>query len=197
MSSISYWNSNCYSYEDPEPRTVIRIKLHITVPVSCAFSWSATKGQRAHASSDEIQTNARQKHLGKPNRSNYCCCIINNISAIYPRRHSRSFDRLVSTPPAPSRSSTAICTPAPSMAMGRCPMKCSRPLFLRSECGLLTSGGNAYPVRNKPSYEQGNPNTQPPGSSQKPHSIQTRLMYHAACKVEIQPFTVVLTADVF
>ena len=47
MSSISYWNSNCYSYEDPEPRTVIRIKLRITVPVSCAFSWPATKGQHA------------------------------------------------------------------------------------------------------------------------------------------------------
>ena len=27
--------------------------------------------------------------------------------------------------------------------------------------------------------------------------IRTRLMYHAACKVEFQPFTVVLTADVF
>ena len=27
--------------------------------------------------------------------------------------------------------------------------------------------------------------------------MRTRLMYHAACKVEFQPFTVVLTADVF
>ena len=38
-------------------------------------------------------------------------------------------------------------------------------------------------------------------SSQKPYfevlMIRTRLMYHAACKVEFQPFAVVLTADVF
>ena len=27
--------------------------------------------------------------------------------------------------------------------------------------------------------------------------MRTRLMYHAACKVEFQPFTVVLTAEVF
>ena len=27
--------------------------------------------------------------------------------------------------------------------------------------------------------------------------MRTRLMYNAACKVEFQPFTVVLTADVF
>ena len=35
------------------------------------------------------------------------------------------------------------------------------------------------------------------GLVHKSHIIRTRLMYHAACKVEFQPFTVVLTADVF
>ena len=35
------------------------------------------------------------------------------------------------------------------------------------------------------------------GLVHKNHIIRTHLMYHAACKVEFQPFTVVLTADVF
>ena len=35
------------------------------------------------------------------------------------------------------------------------------------------------------------------GLVHKNHIMRTRLMYHAACKVEFQPLTVVLTADVF
>ena len=52
------------------------------------------------------------------------------------------FDGPGSTPPALSALPSA---PAPSMAMGRIAMSCSRPLSVRSEFGLL-SWGNACPV---------------------------------------------------
>ena len=67
-----------------------------------------------------------------------------------------SFDGPGSTLPAPSALPWA---PTPSMAMGRYAMSRSRHLSVRSEFGLLPRG-NACPVRNKPSYKQGNPKTQ-------------------------------------
>ena len=67
-----------------------------------------------------------------------------------------SFDGPGATPPAPLVLPPA---PAPSMAMDRCAVSCSTTLSVRSELALL-SRGNACPVRDKPSYKQGNPNTQ-------------------------------------
>ena len=70
-----------------------------------------------------------------------------------------SFDGPGSTLPAPSALPWA---PAPSMAMGRCAMSCSRPPSVRSEFGLVPRR-NACPVRNKQSYKQGNPNKKKAG----------------------------------